>query len=79
MAKATTAEPPDPAQPSPPAAALPPGPPGPTLAATVRFQRDPLGSLLRARQEFGPVFTLRTTFAGPLVAVAEAAAVAELL
>ncbi|MGD9735596.1 MAG: cytochrome P450 [Solirubrobacterales bacterium] len=73
MAKATTtAEPPNSAE-------LPPGPAGPTLAATVRFQRDPLAVLLRAREEFGPVFTLQTTFAGPIVAVAEPAAVVDLL
>jgi len=41
---------------------------------TVRFHRDPLGSLRRERERHGDVFTIRLALVGPVTAVAEPAA-----
>jgi len=51
----------------------PPGPSLPALAQAVAYHRDPLGVLRRARDRYGPVFTLRVT--KPIVFVADPAAV----
>jgi len=64
---------------APPAVALPPGPSLPPLVQTVAFHRDPLGVLRRSRARYGPVFTLRLPVVGPVVVVADAAAVEPLL
>src|SRR5829696_860571 len=58
---------------------LPPGPEAPPLVQTVALHRDPVGVLVRARARFGPVFTLRLVFAGPMVAVSERSCVEPLL
>jgi cytochrome P450 family 135 len=50
---------------------LPPGPPQGRLAQTVMLARDPLGVLRRLRDEYGPVFTARSTN-GPMVVVGAA-------
>lgn len=56
---------------------VPAGPAQGRLEQTVRFHRDPLGTLRRAQADHGDVFTLRMTTTGPLVAIATAAGVAE--
>jgi len=48
-------------------AALPAGPGEGRLAQAVRFHRDPLRFLQRARRQYGDVFTLRPAVAGPMV------------
>jgi cytochrome P450 len=54
---------------------LPAGPDAhPALQAAV-FARDPQGALLRARDRFGPVFTLRLAGVGPVVVAGTAEAV----
>jgi cytochrome P450 family 135 len=50
-----------------------PGPGLPPLAQAAAYHRDPLGVLRRARDRYGPVFTLRVT--SPVVFVADPAAV----
>ncbi len=52
--------------------ALPPGPPLGRLAQTLVVGRDPVRALVRARDRYGPVFTLRFATTGPVVAVAVA-------
>jgi cytochrome P450 len=52
---------------------LPPGPELPAAVQAVAYHRDPLGVLRRARDRFGPVFTLRVP--KPIVFVAEPDAV----
>jgi cytochrome P450 len=49
---------------------LPPGPTEGRLAQTVVFHRDPVNTLRRAQERYGPVFTLRFATAGPTVVVA---------
>lgn len=56
-----------------PAASLPPGPDDGRLAATLRYHRDPLGTLRAARARFGDVFTLRLLTTGPVVIVTDPA------
>jgi cytochrome P450 len=51
--------------------ALPNGPRMGRLAGTVRFHRDPLGFLRRCRRDFGDVFTIRLTTAGPVVVICD--------
>jgi cytochrome P450 family 135 len=58
---------------------LPPGPGAHSVLQTVAFHRDPLGALTRARSRFGPVFTLRMSFAGPIVVVSDPAELERLL
>jgi cytochrome P450 len=60
-------------------AALPPGPARSPLVQTVAYHRDPLGLLRRARARHGSVFALRLAGKGPLVIVADPAAVDGLL
>src|SRR5215217_8366127 len=62
-----------------PAVALPPGPSAPPAVHTVAFHRDPLGVLRRSRSRYGPVFALRLAVVGPIVVVADPAAVEPLL
>jgi cytochrome P450 len=62
-----------------PPATLPPGPATGVLSQTVAFQRDPLGFLRQAQEEFGDVFTLRLLTARPLLVVADPAALPLLL
>src|SRR5215217_9753197 len=50
---------------------LPPGPAQGRLAQTVMLASDPLRVLRRLRDDYGPVFTLRTTN-GPMVVVGAA-------
>jgi cytochrome P450 family 110 len=56
---------------------LPPGPRG-TLAVSVRYLRDPFGTLLHAAQRFGDPFTL-PTFLGPVVVTGDPAGIKELI
>src|SRR4051794_3613102 len=51
----------------------PPGPRLPPIIQAVAYHRDPLGVLRRARDRYGPVFTLRVT--KPVVFVADPGAV----
>jgi cytochrome P450 len=58
---------------------LPRGPDLPASVQTVLYHRDPLGVSRRARDRYGPVFTLTSSLKGPLVFVAEPDAVQPLL
>jgi cytochrome P450 len=58
---------------------LPSGPALPESVQAVAYHRDPLGVLRRLRAQYGPVFTLRFPFKGPLVIVAASQALEELL
>jgi len=59
--------------------ALPPGPRRPALAQLASYLRCPTGFLVRARQRYGPVFTVRWPGLPPLVYFAEDAAIREIL
>lgn len=50
--------------------ALPPGPSAPPLLQALRLSRDPLGTLVAARERYGDVFTLRLSRVGTIVVVA---------
>ena len=56
---------------------LPPGPRG-TLAVTMRYLRDPFGTLLDGARRFGDPFTL-PTFLGPVVVTGDPAGIKELM
>ncbi|HSS40866.1 MAG TPA: hypothetical protein VLT58_19030, partial [Polyangia bacterium] len=59
------------------AGVLPPGPRG-TLPVTVRYLRDPFGTLLEGVRRFGDPFTL-PTFLGPVVITGDPAGIKELM
>ncbi len=49
---------------------LPPGPSAPPIVQALRLSRDPLGTLVEARERYGDVFTLRLSRVGTAVVVA---------
>src|SRR4051794_15774777 len=59
-------------------AQLPAGPTLPPAVQSLALARDPIGVLVRMRARHGPVFTLRLAGSGPMVVVADPAAVGTL-
>jgi cytochrome P450 family 135 len=58
---------------------LPPGPDAGALTQELRFHRDPLGDMLRARERYGPVYSMRLPTARRVVAIAVPDAVERVL